>query len=669
MNIAGLRVFAFCILGLVFSCVATRGIPAERGESQTRHVQTLGSAHLAFDEEVASVALSDDGRDVLTLLRGRSDKASRLDLTARKEESRRPRIVTEFSSRMKVLAMASRGRAFVCDGKRVVGVAIENGATLFSAKLRETKQAPRLAISPSSKFAACWSEGYRSTVEVWHLGTGRVVEAIAPPDLRVRLCGFVELADRTLCLVLADDLHVWSLCNQEWSYERIKGMKPGGLTAVCPVRAELCLARLADGSMLIQRYDLATREWSDLAKRRWFSDVAYSPDGMRIGALSDQGLEIWRTDSVERVSRIALALRPPPVFSSRLAIDPSGRWVAVYGGDHRVKLVDLADKRQTVVPGHSIPVTTLKWAREDSTIVSGANDVRIWRISDGREVGLLKMVSPLARVDGVDVSDDSQYVATSSYESSGNLLDRAAYLSIHDLATHRLLRRVRQNDWPVHGVSFAGDCESVLYGSFRSPDDWASLPRGHEEPEGLCRRTVRSWDLLRSMNIGNACEIRFVATPDIVATDTTGDGNNDLDISDVCWLSVFDARNGRRLGQYKRFGTSISALTVTNDGASVIAGYADGSIETWKNPKLAGRIHVAAHDGPVSDIAVDHQGHFIATVGGKRGTVRLWDPVTWKLRHEIITPSRAVCASFAHGGSRLGIGHRNGVITVWDVEQ
>ena len=148
------------------------------------------------------------------------------------------------------------------------------------------------------------------------------------------------------------------------------------------------------GKLLVQGYRLSK-----------IRSVAFSPDGKRIAAGSDDGVHIW---DVEKGKPAEEPFRESPIYSiTSVAFSPDGRSIVSGSEDQGVRIWDAYTGKPVGEPfqGHTKYVNSL-----DGT-------ARIWDASTGKLVRK-PFQGPTDRISSVAFSPDGRRIVSGSYDQS-----------------------------------------------------------------------------------------------------------------------------------------------------------------------------------------------------------------------------------------------------------
>ncbi len=86
--------------------------------------------------------------------------------------------------------------------------------------------------------------------------------------------------------------------------------------------------------------------------------------------------------------------------ASAVAVSPEGKWFSTAGKDNAIDLWDATGKEVKTFPGHSAPVTSLRFSPDNSKLASGSADktVRVWDIASGKVFAQLDVPGEIGAV-------------------------------------------------------------------------------------------------------------------------------------------------------------------------------------------------------------------------------------------------------------------------------
>ncbi|KAF3933408.1 hypothetical protein ABW19_dt0208307 [Dactylella cylindrospora] len=111
-------------------------------------------------------------------------------------------------------------------------------------------------------------------------------------------------------------------------------------------------------------------------------------------------------------------------------------------------------------------------------------------------------------------------------------------------------------------------------------------------------------------------------------------------VGNAGWLKYQDTSTGNLLCEINtKMGTPMS-MTQNPRNAIIHVGHAKGVVTLWSPNVSTPLVRMLCHKGPVRAIAVDREGHYMATVG-QESLVSIWDVRTYKKIHSYSTGTPA----------------------------
>jgi WD40 repeat protein len=182
--------------------------------------------------------------------------------------------------------------------------------------------------------------------------------------------------------------------------------------------------------------------------------------------------------------------------------------------------------------------------------------------------------------------------------------------------------------------------------------------------------TIRLWDgktgrargvPLKSMGYSAAFspDGRFV----IATGCTTKPPTNSVDYYD---LRMWDASNGKPVGQPAKLNTVGSTLAFSPDGERILIGYNDKTAQMWDAGTLKPIGSPLEHQGPVTHVSFSQNGKLFLTVSGK--VVRTWDAATRRpFGRALEQRANIEDSAFSPDGTVVITKSADGAARLWDV--
>ena len=400
-----------------------------------------------------------------------------------------------------------------------------------------------------------------------------------------------------------------------------------------------------------------------------------------------------------------------------VAISPAGDVLATTTQNGRARLWNARNQKPIHNPlMHWIATLSVAFRPDGKTILSGGwgGDVGIWDVATGRQIGA-DLQRHRGHVRSVAISPDGRAHLTGSE-------DRTAQM--WDAETNRAISPPWIHQGPVVSVAFSPDGLSALTASSdHTVRVWHLRPDGTRRPRmenpsagrtaayapgGQLFATadfngdLRIWDVATGLPIGDRKRLggrtmRIAFSPDGKTLAVVGnasrlfDGHNGKSIAPLPHpkqaesvafspdgktfvtggadrvTRVWDAANGKPIGNPVVHPGSVDSIAYSPDGKTLLAGYDAGTAQLWDTTTWAPVGPALPHLGAVSSAAYSPDGKTVAT-GCEDGKTRLWDTRTGTLRVPPLAQKAWVFAvTFSPDGKTILTGSRDKTARLWDV--
>jgi uncharacterized caspase-like protein/WD40 repeat protein len=345
------------------------------------------------------------------------------------------------------------------------------------------------------------------------------------------------------------------------------------------------------------------------------------------------------------------------------------RWLAIVGvlvGGAEAHAQDATDFHLDLdTGGHTAEVTDLAFMPDGQTIVSSSADktIRIWDWQTGVTLRTIRGYlgnGNDGKIFAVAVSPDGKTIAAGGYFGAG-LGDKPPYgdVRLFDFATGKMKAVLRAADYATYDLAFSPDGKTLASGG---ADGFVYLWR-------LDEKSDTGWTLGTKLDADSwhIDKLAFASGGTRLAATTTDNGIRLWDIANETEIALPEQAEALR-------DVSVAALAVSQDGSLFATGSKDGQVEIWRaaDGTLArqlpqqdflvgsltfakgGRLVVSCgyrcadrhrssvwngetaektldysgHDGTVRASAASADGSLVATAGGTRNTIEVWDPAT-----------------------------------------
>jgi WD40 repeat protein len=375
------------------------------------------------------------------------------------------------------------------------------------------------------------------------------------------------------------------------------------------------------------------------------SAVAFSPDGKMLATVGYHGrIRLW---DVATRRQIGAPMSADGYYLSAVAFSPDGKTLATASYDGTARLWDVATHRQIGAPmtADSRFVNAVAFSPDGKTLATASDDgtARLWDVATHRQIGAPITPNSSFVVAAVAFSPDGKTLATGSWDGTARLWDAA---------THRQI-----------GAPMTVGKNAVLAVAF-SPDG-KTLATAVENKASAWLWDVATQQQVETLSFSNTAVLAVAFSPD-GKTLATGSAN----YSGAGIAQLWDIGTQLQIGAPMTADSSfVVAVAFSPDGKILATASQDGTARLWDAatqqqvgaPMTADRKYVNA-------VAFSPDGKTLAT-GGCDGTARLWNVST---QRQIGAPMTAdsYCVDdlvFSPDGKILATGGSSGSVRLWDV--
>ncbi|MDB5313697.1 MAG: hypothetical protein JWO38_7899, partial [Gemmataceae bacterium] len=610
-------------------------------------VARLGSARWRHAGEAQSISFSPDGK-TLALLSHNDGTITLFETTTGQVHHRFPNLRHGVQA-PSTIAFSPDGTVLAC---RFHGGTVQlwspQTKTLVRA-LTPSAQGPSagsrdpICFSPDGKLFAASTE--EAVVSVWEVATGRRVAAIrghkhVNPPLAFSPDG------KTLFLTASKPaVQLWD--TQTGTFLRGFDPEQSGLSlAISPDGKMIATGSDARHDRIIVS-DVATGKEIVRFEAKGMNGVlnlAFTPDGRSlISGSEDAKVRVW--DIANK--------REPVVLDSRgwlgrsMALSADGKTVAMGSVYNVVRVWDLATgrERSDLTDGHDAPIRSVAYSPDGRLLVTGGQNqqIRVWDSATGRQVRLLKGHS----ASQVSFSPDGQLLAP-AWESN----NRAR---VWDVTRGEQVREF-VHDGSVRLIAFNERDKTIVTASWQ-PEEGAT--------------SLQTWDVsaekpLRKLGIADV----DLSSPTVSRNGRWVAGG----ASKAAQLRLCDLDRVRERQIHLKEMTLVAAFSP--DDRLLATGGTSGRVRLWEVATAKETVIFTEHQRPVTAVAFQLGGRVLATADGGtrwitpppgRHSIRFWDVATGREITRLVGHESDInTVAFSPDGRRFVAGLEDGTALIWE---
>lgn len=537
------------------------------------------------------------------------------------------------------VAFTPDGRSVFTAGEDRVIMQWDTGsaAPLATSPELHTDPVTALAVSPDATTLVSASDD--TTLRRWDVATGAPIEpALIGHRDHVKAVAISPDASMIVSASLDREIRRWDARTGRPIGEPLRG-HTGEVWAV---------AISPDGSVIVSGGDGGVvRSWDATTGAVLRESAADGDARVRALAVSTAGVVLAGGEDglVRRLGITDLAPIGPPLAGHEsavrgVAVTPDGRTAVTAGGDGTVRRWNVADGAPVgpVLSGHSDQVNAVAASPDAAMLATAARDrtARLWSAEPPRPIG--PTVPEADQVARMAVSHDHSQLAWSGKDGVLRRWDLRRDVALEPSP-------VRHID-EIRAIEYSSDDSMIVTGAednmvrrwdARTGVSLGPAMAGHPEEvsrvaitrdgaviaSGGFDGTVRRWDGRTGAPLGDPLVAdggdvsSIVISPDDVLFVAT---------YDLIWR--WDARSGETVGPPLRHKGHIEAITVSPDGAMLVAGGADRVVRRWD--AITGEPlgePLVGHSTRIIRVGFTPDGREIVTVD-EDGGVRRWDRAT-----------------------------------------
>jgi WD40 repeat protein len=263
--------------------------------------------------------------------------------------------------------------------------------------------------------------------------------------------------------------------------------------------------------------------------------------------------------------------------------------VASAGGNHTIKLWDLADGVVNTLGSHSDTVNSIAFSPDGQRLVSASDDYtfKLWDVPGKRHLSTLSHITNNARsqIKAIAFSPDGQKIVTSGW-----------HVKIWDIHTLREIMTIRHDAW-VYAVAFSFDNQYLAMGNtsgqirIRNLRNQQDVAQFKGDPDSITAvKFSPDSQTLASAGYNGGVKLWKLPNWEQTGTLTTNATVTDLTFSpDSSTLAgtgfeavnLWTIHNGENIATLREHVGWVNAADFSHDGTSVISGGSDGTLRLW----------------------------------------------------------------------------------------